>query len=34
MDTLSKQIADFIVGAKFADLPPEVIRKAKEEIVG
>jgi len=33
MDTLSEQIADFIVGAKFEDLPPEVIRKAKEEIV-
>lgn len=31
--TLSEKIADYIVGARFEDLPPAVIQKAKEQIV-
>lgn len=31
--TLSEKIADYIVGARFEDMPPAVIQKAKEQIV-
>ena len=31
--TLSQKIADYIVGARFEDLPPAVIKKAKEVIL-
>jgi 2-methylcitrate dehydratase PrpD len=31
--TLSDKIADYIVGAKFEDVPPAAIQKAKEQIV-
>jgi len=31
--TFSEEIADFIVSAKFSDLPADVIKKAKEQIV-
>ncbi len=33
MKSLSEQIADFIVGTKFQDLPAAVVRKAKEQII-
>ncbi|HEX7115530.1 MAG TPA: MmgE/PrpD family protein [Steroidobacter sp.] len=31
--TISERIADYVLRARFEDLPPEVIRKAKEQIV-